>query len=78
MDLSVAADQTILEAIRAAGEFVDSSCEQGLCSTCQVRVISGVIEHRDQILSQQEKAKGDTMMMCVSRGKPGEKLVLDT
>ncbi len=77
MDLSVAADQTILEAIRAAGEFVDSSCEQGLCSTCQVRVISGAIEHRDQILSQKEKAKGDTMMMCVSRGKPGEKLVLD-
>ncbi|MEE8334014.1 MAG: 2Fe-2S iron-sulfur cluster-binding protein, partial [Alphaproteobacteria bacterium] len=44
MDLSVAADQTILEAIRAADVFADSSCEQGLCATCQVRVISGEIE----------------------------------
>ena len=77
MDLAVGADQTLLEAIRAAGVFADSSCEQGLCSTCRVRVISGEIEHRDQILSTQEKARGDTMMMCVSRGRPGDKLVLD-
>jgi ferredoxin-NADP reductase len=77
MDVTVTADQTILEAIRATGEFVESSCEQGLCSTCQVRVISGEVEHRDQILTDEEMAKGDTMMMCVSRGKPGEKLVLD-
>ena len=77
MDLTVGADQTILEAIRAAGIVADSSCEQGLCSTCRVRVISGEIEHRDQVLTAEEKAKGDTMMMCVSRGKGEEKLVLD-
>jgi vanillate O-demethylase ferredoxin subunit len=77
MDLTVPADRTILEVVREAGVFADSSCEQGLCSTCQVRVISGEIEHRDQILTTEDKAKGDTMMMCVSRGKPGEKLVID-
>ena len=77
MDLTVPADRTILEVVQEAGIVADSSCEQGLCSTCQVRVISGEIEHRDQILSSEEKDKGDTMMICVSRGKPGEKLVLD-
>ncbi len=78
MDLTVPADRSILEVVREAGVFADSSCEQGLCSTCQVRVISGEIEHRDQILSTEDKARGDSMMMCVSRGKPGgDKLVLD-
>ncbi len=77
MDLTVPADRTILEVVRDAGVFADSSCEQGLCSTCRVRVISGEIEHRDQILTGEDKAKGDTMMMCISRGKPGDKLVLD-
>ncbi|MDX1484503.1 MAG: 2Fe-2S iron-sulfur cluster-binding protein [Alphaproteobacteria bacterium] len=77
MELTVPADRTILEVIREAGVFADSSCEQGLCSTCQVRVISGEIEHRDQILSQEEKAAGDTMMICVSRGKGEDRLVLD-
>jgi vanillate O-demethylase ferredoxin subunit len=78
MDLTVPADRSILEVVREAGVFADSSCEQGLCSTCQVRVISGEIEHRDQILSTEDQARGDSMMMCVSRGKPGgDKLVLD-
>lgn len=77
MDLTVPADRSILDVIREAGVVADSSCEQGLCSTCQVRVISGEIEHRDQILSNEERARGDTMMICVSRGKAGEKLVLD-
>ena len=77
MDLTVPADRTILEVVREAGVFADSSCEQGLCSTCRVRVISGGIEHRDQILTAEDKAKGETMMMCISRGLPGDKLVLD-
>jgi hypothetical protein len=42
-----------------------------------VRLISGEAEHRDQILSEEEKAKGDKILTCISRAKPGEKLVLD-
>ena len=77
LDLTVPADRTILEVIRAEGIALDSSCEQGFCSTCQVRLISGEAEHRDQILSAEEKAKGDKILTCISRAKPGEKLVLD-
>ena len=77
LDLTVPADRSILEVIRAEGIALDSSCEQGFCSTCQVRLISGEAEHRDQILSEEEKAKGDKILTCISRAKPGEKLVLD-
>ncbi len=77
VELTVPADRSILEVVREAGVVADSSCEQGLCSTCQVKVISGEIEHRDQILSDEEKANGDTMMICVSRGKGEDRLVID-
>lgn len=77
LDLTVPADRSILEVIRGEGIAIDSSCEQGLCSTCQVRLISGEAEHRDQILSDEEKARGDKILTCVSRAKAGEKLVLD-
>jgi hypothetical protein len=39
-------------------------------------VLSGAVEHRDFVLSDEERAKGDTMMVCVSRAVDGH-LVLD-
>ena len=76
-ELTVPADKSILEVVREAGAYVDSSCEEGLCSTCMVRVISGGVEHRDQVLTRAEKDRGDRVLTCVSRARPGEKLVLD-
>jgi hypothetical protein len=38
---------------------------------------SGGIENRDQVLNAKKSEKGDCMMICVSRAKPGEKLMLD-
>lgn len=63
----VSADQTLLQALRAAGVDVPSDCEEGLCGTCEVRVISGEIDHRDIVLSGAERAAGDRMMACCSR-----------
>lgn len=62
-------DQTILEALEAAGASVSSSCRNGVCGTCEVRVLAGEPDHRDLILSEAEKARGDTMMICCSRAK---------
>ena len=76
-EITVPADKTLLEAVREAGVVIDSSCEEGLCSTCLCRVISGPIEHRDQVLNDKEKAAGDRILTCVSRGLPEERLVLD-
>jgi phthalate 4,5-dioxygenase reductase subunit len=65
---------TILEALRAHGLDVPSSCESGTCGTCRTRLISGEADHRDLVLSEHEHA--DTIMVCVSRARDDE-LVID-
>ena len=75
-DVFVPAGQTILEALRDAGLDVPSSCEQGICGTCETRVISGRPDHRDSLLSDDEKRSNKTMMICCS-GSLGGDLVLD-
>lgn len=72
--INVGADQSILEALRAHGHKVPSSCESGTCGTCRTTLLSGEPEHRDMVLMEDEK---DTqIMVCVSRAEGGE-LVLD-
>ncbi len=75
--LEVPPDQSILDVVRSAGIEVESSCEDGLCGCCRTRLLGGVPEHRDMVLTDSEKAIGDEMMICISRGKAGETLVLD-
>lgn len=74
--LSVAADQTILDALIDAGVEVDSSCCVGICGTCETRVLEGVPDHRDTILTEEERSSNATMLVCCSRSKSPE-LVLD-
>ena len=40
---------------------------QGVCGMCETRVLDGVPDHRDMLLSESERASGDVMMLCVSR-----------
>lgn len=70
----VAAGQSVLAAVRAAAPHVAYSCEQGFCGTCQQRVLEGEIDHRDDLLTDDER--GDSMLICVSRCRGG-RLVLD-
>ncbi len=70
----VSADQSILEALRAGGHPVPSSCESGTCGSCRTTLISGDVEHRDMVLLDEERSH--QIMVCVSRGCGGE-LVLD-
>ena len=72
--VAVAANQSILDALRAGGLRVPSSCESGTCGTCRTRLLAGEAEHRDMVLSPDEQA--DHIMVCVSRAKSAE-LVLD-
>ncbi|MER7958537.1 PDR/VanB family oxidoreductase [Streptomyces sp. NPDC096030] len=72
--VTVAADQSVLAAVRGALPGVAYSCEQGFCGTCQQRVLEGEIDHRDELLTDAER--GDSMLICVSRCA-GERLVLD-
>ena len=72
----VAPGVTILETLRGAGLTVPASCEQGVCGTCETRVLDGVPDHRDLLLTPAEKAAGKTMMICCS-GALSDRLVLD-
>ncbi|MEU1153065.1 2Fe-2S iron-sulfur cluster binding domain-containing protein, partial [Streptomyces sp. NPDC005918] len=72
--VAVAADTTVLAAVRAALPDTAYSCEQGFCGTCQQRVVEGEIDHRDELLTDGERAR--SMLICVSRAR-GERLVLD-
>jgi ferredoxin-NADP reductase len=67
---------SVLEAVRAAGAEVRSSCEEGTCGTCETDVVEGVPLHRDSVLTEEEKAACDVMMICVSRSC-SPRLVLD-
>ena len=69
-------DDTILEVLRAAGLDVPSSCEQGVCGTCETTVLAGEPEHRDLLMSPDEHAENKTMMICCS-GSLSPRLVLD-
>jgi vanillate O-demethylase ferredoxin subunit len=75
--LTVPSDKTILDVVRAAGIVAESSCEDGLCGTCETRLLSGNAEHRDSVLTKKEKEENKKIMICVSRAKKGERLVLD-
>ncbi|MFF1508255.1 PDR/VanB family oxidoreductase [Streptomyces sp. NPDC058326] len=74
--LKVSEDMSILEAVGNAGVSVMTSCEEGICGTCETTVLSGEIDHRDSVLTDQEHAAGNTMMICVSRAR-SDRLVLD-
>lgn len=67
---------TILEALEAAGIEAASSCREGICGTCETNVLDGLPDHRDSLLSEEERAANDTMMICVGRSR-SSRLVLD-
>ncbi|MEV0640467.1 PDR/VanB family oxidoreductase [Streptomyces sp. NPDC050619] len=74
--LTVPADVSVLDTVRAAGVEVLFSCTEGTCGTCETDVLEGTPDHRDSVLDDEERAAGETMLICVSRCL-GKRLVLD-
>ena len=74
--LTVPPDQTLLTALRAANVDVQSDCEEGLCGSCEVRVLAGKVDHRDVVLTRVERDANTKMMACCSRACEG-RLVLE-
>jgi vanillate O-demethylase ferredoxin subunit len=74
--IAVPPGKTILDTLNAAGLTPNCSCVQGVCGTCETRVLDGVPDHRDVILTPEERAQNRTMMICVSGARTG-RLVLD-
>ncbi len=71
----VPGDKSVTAFLEEKGVKIPTSCEQGMCGTCKVKVLEGEADHRDKRLKADDKAAG-YFLPCVSRAK-GEMLVLD-
>ncbi|MBI0299710.1 oxidoreductase [Streptomyces sp. PRKS01-29] len=76
LTLTVEPERSVLRTVEAAGVPVLYSCEEGTCGTCETDVVEGEVDHHDSVLTDEERASGETMMICVSRCR-GPRLVLD-
>ncbi|EFC81079.1 PDR/VanB family oxidoreductase [Parafrankia sp. EUN1f] len=65
--VTVPAGRSIVDALADAGVRVPTSCREGTCGTCETAVISGVPDHRDSLLTEDERESGTVLMPCVSR-----------
>ncbi|MBX3209368.1 MAG: cytochrome P450/oxidoreductase [Labilithrix sp.] len=68
-EIVVGAKETLLEALERSGLVVPYSCRAGSCGACELTVLAGAIDHRDSVLTDEEKAEGKKILACVSRGK---------
>lgn len=74
--VEVGTNASVLAALTDAGVPVLSSCNEGVCGTCEVAVLKGTPEHRDSLLNDAEREKNDRMFVCVSRAV-SDRLELD-
>ncbi|MFD9507933.1 PDR/VanB family oxidoreductase [Streptomyces mirabilis] len=74
--VQVPPERSVLDAVREAGVAALSSCAEGICGTCETEVLDGEPDHRDTVLSAEERESNESMMICVSRSR-GPRLVLD-
>jgi vanillate O-demethylase ferredoxin subunit len=74
--VEVAPGKTILDAMLDNDIDVPYSCMEGVCGTCELRVIEGLPDHRDLVLSKEERAANKSLMVCCS-GSLTPRLVLD-
>lgn len=68
--------RSILEIAEEHGVDIDSSCQEGVCGSCETRILCGRPDHRDSVLTERERAEGKSIMVCVSRAFSA-RLVLD-
>lgn len=81
IEITVAPDRSLLDALEDAGVEVLADCRRGECGLCALDVlgVEGTIDHRDVFLSEHEKALGNRLCTCVSRiAGPGATVVLDS
>lgn len=79
VEVVVPENQSMLDALEAAGVEMVSDCRRGECGICKVRVLEadGAIDHRDVFFSEQEHEEGESMCPCVSRVTGGS-ITVDT
>lgn len=76
LTIAVPAGRSVFDAVQDAGVSVLGSCHEGICGTCEQIVLEGEVDHRDSVLSAEEQATNEMMMICVSRSR-SPRLTLD-
>jgi vanillate O-demethylase ferredoxin subunit len=79
MEVEVPQNQTMLEALEAAGVEMIFDCRRGECGLCALDIVEadGTIDHRDVFFTEEEKAVGTKLCTCVSRVAGGS-ITVDT
>ncbi|TPQ21092.1 PDR/VanB family oxidoreductase [Streptomyces sporangiiformans] len=72
---AVPSGKSIAEVLEENGVPLETSCREGICGTCVLRVVEGEPDHRDHCLTAKEKAAGDQIAACVSRAKSSRLVV---
>ncbi|WP_411087313.1 PDR/VanB family oxidoreductase [Streptomyces sp. 061-3] len=76
VSVQVPVGRSVLDCLDEVGIVVASACREGVCGSCETKVLAGEVEHRDSLLTASERESGRTMMLCVSRAA-SDQLVLD-
>ena len=74
--VDIPADAAAIDVLEELGFDIPKSCEQGICGTCITKVLEGIPDHRDYVLTDEEHAENDQMTVCCSRAH-SDLLVLD-
>jgi tetrachlorobenzoquinone reductase len=74
--LRVNANKSILDTLLEADVEIPYSCMEGICGSCQLKVIEGIPDHRDSVLSNRQRDANDVIIACCSRSK-SDVLTLD-
>lgn len=73
-EFNIPADRSIVDVLHDAGIMVETSCVSGLCGSCKTKYLAGSVDHRDFILTDDERKTHLTV--CVSRATTSS-LILD-
>ena len=76
LEIQVGPEQSLLEALEASKLCVPSACREGLCRSCELSLLEGEADHRDFVLSEEERAAQRCILPCVSRARSAA-LVID-
>jgi ferredoxin-NADP reductase len=71
--IEVPANQTMLDALEAAGIDMMHDCRRGECGLCALDILDAdvPVDHRDVFFSEAEKARNAKLCTCVSRAVGG-------
>ncbi len=65
--IAVPADRAATDVLAEAGVHIDVKCSDGICGVCKCGLVSGAADHRDFVLSAQQRET--TIILCQSRAR---------